>query len=111
MGTIAPRSTVFRVLRNLSLLWFVGSLLGIALTVVLGGYALFARCSGSLLECAAGLSAGLLMFVASAVTAGIVLAFMQLFYMAGARVRSARPGSAGVDVIDALDIDDVFDGD
>lgn len=111
MGTIPPRSTVFRVLRDLSLLWFLGSLLAIGLTLVLGGYALLAKCSGSVLECFAGASAGLLMFVASAVTAGIVLAFMQLFYMAGARVRSARPQSHGVDVIDALDIDDAFDGD
>lgn len=111
MGTIQPRSPVFRLLRNLALLWFLGSLLGIGLTIVFGGYALLAECSGSLLGCLAGVSVGLLAFAASAVTAGIVLAFMQLFYMAGARTSGPGRYSLADGLVDAFDGDGDGGGD
>lgn len=113
MPAIQPRHPVFLDLRDFSLPWRPGSLAGVLTTFVSGGYARFTACPDRGLEgffgCVAGVSLGLLAFLGPAFMALVVLAAMQMSCVAGARVRSARPQSLGVDVIDALDIDDAFD--
>lgn len=118
MQHVAPHSPMFRLLRNVMLAWFVLSLIAVAAGILLGGYGAVAGCRDAgggtdWLECVLMFSMLVPMALGSMITSAILLLFMQLFYMAGARV-TQRPvyrtsikqevGTAIVEgVIDAID--------
>lgn len=90
MADIRPRSPGVRLARNLSLLWFVLSLLGLIGAVLLVVYGMAIGCSDAASGwgvCVAGFSLAILASVSSLFMATVALVFAQMFYMAGARVK------------------------
>ena len=98
MPTLAPRSPVLRVLRNLVLAWVALSLLGLAGAIALSVYAMGWGCTGeaplaagaSWGVCALGWSVGILGALASLFCAVVTLFFVQLFYWAGADIKQVH---------------------
>lgn len=89
MSHIRPRSTALRLVRNLSLLWFLLSLVALVVAGVLLVYGMVVGCSdgaGGWGACVALFSMGILASLSSLFMATIALVFSQMFYMAGAKV-------------------------
>ena len=90
MADIRTRSPGLRLVRNLSLLWFVLSLLaltGAGLLVVYGMVWGCVQSSVGWFGCVLGFSMALLAALSSLFMATVALAFAQMFFMAGVRVK------------------------
>lgn len=93
MSQIRPRSPVVRLVRNLSLLWFLLSLVALVGAGVLLIYGMAIGCTGGeggWGACVAMFSMGILASLSSLFMATIALVFSQMFYMAGAEVTAAE---------------------
>lgn len=102
MTSIAARSPGLRVARNIALAWLLLSLLGLAAAIVFTVYGAGAVCPGfsngigDWIGCAIGFSTSIIAALVSIFASAVVLLFAQLFYMAGATVRTARAGRVGI---------------
>lgn len=82
-----------RLIRNLSLLWFLLSLVALVVAGVLLIYGMVVGCSDGADgwgACVALFSMGMLASLSSLFMATIALAFSQMFYMAGAKATAAK---------------------
>ncbi len=92
MSHIRPRSTAVRLGRNLSLLWFLLSLIALVVAGVLLVYGMAVGCrddADGWGGCVALFSIGIFASLSSLFMATIALVFSQMFYMAGAKVTAA----------------------
>ncbi len=89
MSQIRPRSPVLRLVRNLSLLWFLLSLVALVVAGLLLVYGMVIGCRGGADgwgACVGLFSIGIFASLSSLFMATIALVFSQMFYMAGAKV-------------------------
>jgi hypothetical protein len=93
MATIAPRNPILGIVRLIALFWTLLSLLGFGLGVLAVAYAGAWGCVGHALGWFGCTAASLVIPLGAAVslfTAGVVLFFSHLFYVAGARSEEVR---------------------